>query len=312
MCTLFVLHSTKVSYIYLCVLAGTTRDVVETVVDLGGYPVVVCDTAGLRTTSDVVEQEGVRRALAKAQQADMAVVMLDAGQVLEAVKAGNFKWDVYLTNHFTQMGILGEQTVNTDSDSEKKILEWLSSNSYVTLVNKVDLICSKDDRCLLQSALADNCFLLSIKTHEGLGRAVQQVKELCASLCDTGMAENPTLTAARHRTHITACLDSLTTILEPIDMSAVDHENYKMKQNHQESTSQCQHLTPSYKSPLQPEDILTSEDIERQESLLEHEETILLAAHHLQRAANNLGHVTGHITSEDVLNHIFSAFCIGK
>lgn len=309
-----VLLSTKVSYIYLCVLAGTTRDVVETVVDLGGYPVVVCDTAGLRTTSDVVEKEGVRRALAKAQQADMAVVMLDAGQVLEAVKAGNFKWDVYLTKHFTQIGILGEHTVNTDSNGEEIILEWLSSNSYVTLINKVDLICSEVDRSLLQSALADNCSLLSIKTHEGLGSAVQQVKELCASLCDTGLAENPTLTAARHRTHITACLDALTTILEPIDWSAVDHEKYEVKQNHKQNTPQCQHLTPSYtgNSPLQPEDILASEAIERQGSLLEHEGTILLAAHHLQRAANNLGHVTGHITSEDVLNHIFSAFCIGK
>ena len=43
--------------------AGTTRDVVESALDIGGFPVVLSDTAGLRHATDPVEQEGVRRAL---------------------------------------------------------------------------------------------------------------------------------------------------------------------------------------------------------------------------------------------------------
>lgn len=42
---------------------GTTRDVVETPLDIGGFPVLLSDTAGLRETDDSVEQEGVQRAL---------------------------------------------------------------------------------------------------------------------------------------------------------------------------------------------------------------------------------------------------------
>jgi tRNA modification GTPase len=59
-------------------IAGTTRDVIEVHLDLGGWPVVLADTAGLRASSDAIEQEGVRRARARADQADLRLLVLDA------------------------------------------------------------------------------------------------------------------------------------------------------------------------------------------------------------------------------------------
>ena len=61
--------------------AGTTRDVVEVHLDVGGYPVSVADTAGLRALADdvdAIEQEGIRRALARARQADLKLALFDA------------------------------------------------------------------------------------------------------------------------------------------------------------------------------------------------------------------------------------------
>jgi tRNA modification GTPase len=58
--------------------AGTTRDVIEAHLDLGGWPVVLADTAGLREPGDAIEQEGVRRARARAAAADLRVLVLDA------------------------------------------------------------------------------------------------------------------------------------------------------------------------------------------------------------------------------------------
>lgn len=58
--------------------AGTTRDVIEVHLDLDGYPVTLLDTAGVRETSDPVEQEGVRRAQERAASADLVLWLVDA------------------------------------------------------------------------------------------------------------------------------------------------------------------------------------------------------------------------------------------
>src|SRR3990167_3036555 len=57
--------------------AGTTRDVIEVHLDLGGYPVIVADTAGLRDGKDEIEVEGIRRALGKAAEADLCIALFD-------------------------------------------------------------------------------------------------------------------------------------------------------------------------------------------------------------------------------------------
>ncbi|NBX85974.1 MAG: tRNA uridine-5-carboxymethylaminomethyl(34) synthesis GTPase MnmE, partial [Proteobacteria bacterium] len=63
--------------------AGTTRDVVRGMLEVGGYPLLVADTAGLRETEDKVEAEGVRRAKAVAARAEVIVLVQDAGAPLD-------------------------------------------------------------------------------------------------------------------------------------------------------------------------------------------------------------------------------------
>ncbi|MBN4046553.1 tRNA uridine-5-carboxymethylaminomethyl(34) synthesis GTPase MnmE [bacterium AH-315-P15] len=77
-------------------LAGTTRDVVEVHMDLGGYPVALADTAGLREAADEIESEGVSRALERARRADLRLIIFDARAwpeadlaTREAAKAGD-------------------------------------------------------------------------------------------------------------------------------------------------------------------------------------------------------------------------------
>ncbi|HBR68935.1 MAG TPA: tRNA uridine-5-carboxymethylaminomethyl(34) synthesis GTPase MnmE [Rhodospirillaceae bacterium] len=68
-------------------VAGTTRDIIEAHLNLGGYPVILADTAGLRpeqlgaTGHDAIESEGIRRALLRAQNADIKILLFDATQM---------------------------------------------------------------------------------------------------------------------------------------------------------------------------------------------------------------------------------------
>jgi tRNA modification GTPase len=63
---------------------GTTRDVVEWRLDVGGVPAILADTAGLRIAEDEVEQEGIRRARARAAEADLVVALFAADQPPDA------------------------------------------------------------------------------------------------------------------------------------------------------------------------------------------------------------------------------------
>jgi len=68
-------------------IAGTTRDVIEVAIDLAGYPVLLADTAGLRDSADAIEQEGLRRALKRAEAAELRLFVFDACQPEDAIGA---------------------------------------------------------------------------------------------------------------------------------------------------------------------------------------------------------------------------------
>ncbi|MBR0838126.1 tRNA uridine-5-carboxymethylaminomethyl(34) synthesis GTPase MnmE [Bradyrhizobium manausense] len=80
--------------------AGTTRDVIEVQLDLDGYPVTVIDTAGIRETDDPVEQEGVRRARARAEDADLVLWLVDGERAADpdatqSARPGGSVWIVH-------------------------------------------------------------------------------------------------------------------------------------------------------------------------------------------------------------------------
>ncbi|MDP1911093.1 MAG: GTPase, partial [Hyphomicrobium sp.] len=140
--------------------AGTTRDVIEVHLDLGGWPVVLADTAGLRDSGDAIEREGVRRARARAAEADLRVLVLDASGDWQGARrdliAATERWD---------------------------------AARDIVVVNKVDLAAPK--------AAAD-IVALSAKSGTGLPELLTRLERSAGLLMEDG-ASRPPLTRARHR-----------------------------------------------------------------------------------------------------------------
>ncbi len=59
-------------------IAGTTRDVIETHLNIDGYPVIISDTAGIRDSKDEIEKKGIKLSMNRAEEADLKLVVVDA------------------------------------------------------------------------------------------------------------------------------------------------------------------------------------------------------------------------------------------
>ena len=147
--------------------AGTTRDVIEVHLDLAGYPVTLLDTAGVRESDDPVEQEGVRRARARAEAADLVLWVVEAG-ISPPVGRAKERSDV-------------PATVQRNEVKSQWIIQ-----------NKVDL---SPQRVQLKGY--EHRYVISTLTGQGLE---QLVADLAAFARDTLRATEPALvTRERHR-----------------------------------------------------------------------------------------------------------------
>ena len=101
-------------------IAGTTRDSIEVHLNIDGMPLTIIDTAGIRESKDVIEREGVKRALEKAEKADFAIVMLE------------------------------------DLNVNKDIKKYLNDENNLVVLNKIDLHKKSADKKYIQVSLKEN------------------------------------------------------------------------------------------------------------------------------------------------------------
>ena len=100
--------------------AGTTRDVIEARLDIGGWPVIFSDTAGLRETNDPVEGEGVRRALEVSRDAELRLAVFDASAPIDE-------------NTLKQLSKKNTIIVVNKIDKTSELVEWPSEFELVRI-----------------------------------------------------------------------------------------------------------------------------------------------------------------------------------
>ncbi|KAL5530556.1 MSS1_2 [Sanghuangporus sanghuang] len=129
-------------------IPGTTRDVVELTLDIGGLPVVVADTAGLRKTQDAVEKIGVERAQQRIAESDVSLCVLSIPDIL-GLAAGKGVGDDGIPLPLPR----------ADASMPEDVRKMMTRSTYV-LLNKTDL-CSLEDRLRAERALAASMLLSS-------------------------------------------------------------------------------------------------------------------------------------------------------
>ena len=119
-------------------IAGTTRDVVETHLNIDGYPVIISDTAGIRDSKDEIEKKGIRLSLKKAENADLKLVVVDAK-------------NIDLSGFFND----------------------LLKNDAILVVNKSDLLNDKLDPKILKL----NHVVISLKDNSNIDELISKIKK---------------------------------------------------------------------------------------------------------------------------------------
>ena len=159
-------------------LAGTTRDILETHLDIEGYPVTIADTAGLRDSNDVIEMEGIRRAEGRAATADLKIAMFDC----------------------------------TSKAPDAATMQMVDAATVVA-INKLDLsMPTWDVKCLPPHA---RCFFISVQNNVGLDDLFVDLKQRAELMMDGHGA--PVITRLRHRTALVEARDALDQTMQAMD-----------------------------------------------------------------------------------------------
>ncbi len=158
-------------------IAGTTRDVVEVRLVLAGYPVWVADTAGLREAADAIEAEGIRRALARAEEADLRLWVSDAADVSRETRPG------------ARRSGLGE-----------------ARPGDIQVLNKADLLSAAP------AEAGEDVFVVSAQSGAGFEALESRLARIVRERLETD--EAPLVTRARHRELVEEALAAVERALE--------------------------------------------------------------------------------------------------
>lgn len=234
-------------------IAGTTRDLLSEQLQIDGMPVHITDTAGLRLSEDVVEQEGIRRAADAVRKSDKVLLVIDS-----SVSASqNLSEDVN-GPHELPLSLVPKLLLDEPALFAKTLV----------IFNKADLT---PGATLGRGALTVPA---SLRARDGVPAKLESIT-LSAKLNDG----------------IDALRDALK---ESIGFNSMIEGAFVARERHLIALRAARELIASA------------------EQCLVDGVPFELAAEDLRLAQNELGRITGQITSDDLLGEIFSTFCVGK
>jgi len=247
-------------------IAGTTRDVLQESIKLQGIGLNIIDTAGIRSTEDVVEKIGVERAKEYAGKADLIIYVVDASVPLDDSDKEIFsviqdkKVIILLNKSDLDMVVSEEELIKVFNDNS-----GLDSNdsSYKEDITDIDNTLSKEQNAMNNSSLKKICKLQIIKTSTKENTGIDVFEDVIKEMFFQGEIkanDEVIITNMRHKEALMEAEESLKMVMNSLE-------------NHM------------------PEDFYSID---------------------LMSAYASLGTIIGEEVGEDLVNEIFSKFCMGK
>ena len=164
-------------------IAGTTRDTLEESLMIGGIPLQIIDTAGIRDTEDIVEKIGVDKAIRMADESDLVLFVIDGSVLLD--------------------------------ENDRKVMQMISDKKVIILLNKSDLnmkITKEEIHKYIDKPIVE----ISAKTGEGLDELEDTITKMFFS-ANISMNEEVFVTNTRHRQAIIDAIESLKQVQTSIE-----------------------------------------------------------------------------------------------
>ena len=164
-------------------IPGTTRDVIEEIINIKGIPLILVDTAGIRETEDIVENIGVKKSKQLIEKSDLVLLVLDSSREIE----------------------------NEDKEVIEKIVE--NDKKVIILLNKIDL----DKKIDLSKYNFPNVVEISAKENIGIENIEEKIYSYIIEEKVENFSEKLIITNIRHKTALEKAKDSIKNIFETID-----------------------------------------------------------------------------------------------
>ncbi len=164
-------------------IAGTTRDTIEETVTVRGIALSLIDTAGIRSTEDVVEKIGVEKAKKAAEDADLILYLADATAEV--------------------------------SEEEKELLSLIAGKKVIVLLNKIDL-CDTPDTSVLENLTGQKVLCISAKNEEGLDALYDRIEKMFFQK-ELSYNEDLYITGERQKQSLQNAYDAMEKVLESIE-----------------------------------------------------------------------------------------------
>ena len=165
-------------------IPGTTRDTIEEMINIGGIPLKLIDTAGIRATEDVVEQQGVERSKAVLDSAELLLLMFDASQPL--------------------------------NDADRELLQVAQASRAILILNKVDLPVLTSSTEILAHCPKKRLIETVIPDGKGLDKLKATVSEELLGE-EFVIGESPIVTNARQQEALRRANEALNYVIESLE-----------------------------------------------------------------------------------------------